>query len=174
MRHPLLLLLILLIVGCESTPTSTNIIEDIPTNTSITFDNASAFNDYISIRVNTVHELLEQLQLADDNDASASELIQQSEDAKATTEKILQELNGLTAFGKDGEALLQLTVSYIESKINVINIYAEFAAQLSIPESDWTNEDFDAWMSNAEPYFGVSDQIMQELMDMQQTYLSNN
>jgi hypothetical protein len=167
-------LLCLLFVRCASAPDTPPTKDAIEVENNLIFTNAHDFNDYLSIRVNTVHELLEQLQYADEQDDGAGILIQLSNESQEIAEVILTELSDLISFGEYGAELLQLTIAYIESKITIMAIYAEFAAQLAIPESEWTNEDFDAWMSGAEPYFGVSDQIMHELLDMQQTYLSAN
>jgi hypothetical protein len=173
MRQLFVILLTFLFIQCAEEPTAPTIEEQHQEDT-IVVTNAIAFNEYLSIRVNTIHELLEQLQQADDNDEGAQQLIDISMKSIAIATEILAELTILSTYGEKGEELLQLTISYVESKITIMEIYKEFAAQLAIPESEWTNEDFDAWMSNAEPYFGVSEQIMQELLDTQQFYLSVN
>jgi hypothetical protein len=173
MRQLILVLTSLLLLQCGE-QASTSTIDETLTQEEIVLSNAIDFNEYLSIRVNALHEMLEQLQQADDADEGAQQLIDLSKASVSLATQMLNELNELSAFGIKGEELLALTRAYVESKITIMSIYAEFAPQLAIPESEWTNEDFDAWMSNAEPVFGISDQIFQELMDMQQIYLSAN
>lgn len=131
------------------------------------------FNSFLTIRVNALHELIAEMQELDEADVDPEVMIATAQKYSANLESMIVEINEISATGELVMELKELTIKYIGSKIAVLKVYVDFAPQLSI-ESEWTDEDYSNWTSQAEPYFGISDQIFEELSSLQEQFLVKN
>ena len=131
------------------------------------------FNSFLTIRVNALHEMIEEMQQLDEADVAPDILKAAGQKNSANLENMINEIKEVSATGELVKELKELTIKYIESKVAVLNVYIDFAPQLSI-ESEWTDEDYSNWTSQAEPFFGISDQIFEELSTLQEQFLVKN
>jgi hypothetical protein len=131
------------------------------------------FNSFLTIRINALHELIVEMQELDEADVAPDVLIAAAQKYSANLESMIVEINEVSATGDLVMELKDLTIKYIGSKIAILKVYVDFAPQLSI-ESEWTDEDYSNWTSQAEPYFGISDQIFDELSSLQEQFLVKN
>ena len=131
------------------------------------------FQNTVATKVNEAHNLIQLLQQLDEQDASPETIVSEASKHLGTLETLLNDLNNLIPSGELGNELKELSTQYLASKKAIITVYIDFAPQLSI-ESEWSDEDYALWTSNAEPFFGVSDQIFAELSELQTQFLIKN
>jgi len=171
MKKIIYILLILCFSSCSNEEVKeTNPVVETPKLVELSPDE---FNSFLTIRVNALHEMIEEMQQLDEADVAPDILIAAGQKNIANLLNMINEINEVIATGEFVIELKELTIKYIESKITVLNVYIDFAPQLSI-ESEWTDEDYSNWTSQAEPYFGISDQIFEELSTLQEQFLVKN
>lgn len=171
MRKIIYFILVFNLISCSTKEESKT--QEIIENTSVTDLTPDEFNTFLTIRVNAIHEMIEEMQLLDENDAAPDVIISAANKNLLNLESIITEIKEINTLGELGAELKDLTLKYIGSKVAIFNVYIDFAPQLSI-ESEWTDEDYSLWTSNAEPYFGISDQILDEMSTLQEQFLDKN
>jgi hypothetical protein len=131
------------------------------------------FHNTLASKVNDAHVLISALKELDDQDATPEVIAKTATTYLNELDLLINGISELTPTGELGTEIKDLTLQYVSSKKAIITVYIDFAPQLSI-ESEWTDEDYALWTSNAEPYFGISDQMFKELTDLQALYLAKN
>lgn len=116
-------------------------------------DDVISFNDYIVSQVDQSELLLAKMMDLDEMDIPANEMITNAEEAMIQLDESIQSLEGTKVVGNGGDDFLSAAINHINNVKLVVNIYIDFAEDLSIPDSLWTEEMGSKWVDLAEPIY---------------------
>lgn len=174
--------LLLLFVGCglaftscsEAAPEENN--ESTANNTAeVEKDNQiNQFNNEIVSNIDESEIHLAKLKELDAMDIPAEEMISSAEAIVSDLDTKIAALQNLQPAGNGGEEFVSAAIGHLINVKAVATVYIDFAADLAIPDSLWTEEIGAMWMNLAEPQFGNYEDSYEQLEMSQANFGSLN
>lgn len=137
-------------------------------------DNVIEFNDGIVAHVDMGEVQMAKLMDLDAQDVSAEEMSAAANQAMDDVESRIQTLENLNPVGAGGDDFLASAINHLKNVKAVAGVYADFAADLEIPDSLWTEDMGTMWMNLAEPAFADYEDSYEQLEMAQGNYGSLN
>lgn len=137
-------------------------------------DGVIEFNDGIVAHIDMGEVQMAKLMDLDAQDVSADEMIAAANEAMADIDTRITTLENLTPIGVGGDDFLNSALSHLHNVKAVVGVYIDFANDLEIPDSLWTEEMGTMWMNLAEPAFADYEDSYAQLEVDQGNYGSMN
>jgi hypothetical protein len=137
-------------------------------------DGVIEFNDGIVALIDLGELQMAKLMDLDAMDVTAEEMANGAAEAQAEVNASILTLENLKPVGPGGEEFLSAAVNHLNNVKMVAGIYADFAEDLEVPDSLWTEDMGTMWMNLAEPAFADYEDSYEQLEMEQANYGSLN
>jgi hypothetical protein len=172
----LLLFATLLLISCEEAAKNELEVQE---NTAADFESGRVYgpvdyNDGLLAESTLLDVKMAMLEDLDAADVPRDEMVAACKDAMAEYDRVISALNSVEAYGVKGEEFKQAVIDYAKTTGRIFNMYNDYADLLSIPDSEWTEEEASIWDEtyNAifEDYIAANDNCI----EVQEAYASLN